>query len=484
MATKQVRTPGSRLGDDLYRLYLVALGWLFFPVYGEFFAFLLPTSNSALQWAYPIAAVAIQLGWIWSGFRGGPMSVSRASIIHELGAAVSPRSVLAPQLLRQAVAWGAGGALVGGVLTSIGDNFAFSISLPVSVACFLLLFSAVMWASVTMIAVRASGSLRMTYLGVAVIAGAIAVAVVVATGDVTSNFVLLTFAVLAVVGAAVAWIALDEVPVPSVWQRAGNLEAARSAMLEVDLHRMMIDLRGAGDNRATGTTRAPTRWLAMWRCLAPIRHAVPWSGFRVATCLVSAVLLLLLAPIDQGVVLLAIGAVWLVLGYEITRGIASVADHVSLLLHYPHNSFRLLASQLAASTVLGTALMSLTYGWWFLIDEQAAVVSMIIAAMGVVGGALQARLGSPDTTHFIETYGLANASAVLWARAAAGPLAVVVTVVLVFHGFALQPLEIGSDLESVFGSDLDVTTPARLLIGVVFVVSVSMTLRPLEKVTK
>jgi len=49
--------------------------------------------------------------------------VTRASLIHELGGAVSPRKVLVPQLLRQAMAWGVGGALVGGVLTSLGGDY-------------------------------------------------------------------------------------------------------------------------------------------------------------------------------------------------------------------------------------------------------------------------------------------------------------------------------------------------------------------------
>ena len=138
-----MRSPGSRLSDDLYRLYLMALAWLVFPVYGEGIAVVLPTADSTMRWVFPIIAVGVQLGSLWSGARGGPMSVSRASIIHELGAPVPAKRVLAPQLLRQAVAWGTGAAMVGGVLTSFGNNFGFAAAAVVSAACFLLLFAAV-----------------------------------------------------------------------------------------------------------------------------------------------------------------------------------------------------------------------------------------------------------------------------------------------------------------------------------------------------
>lgn len=480
MARNAVRSPGSRLGDDLYRLYLAALAWLVFPVYGEIFAVILPTSATTMRWTFPIAAICAQLGWLWSGSRGGPMAVTRASIVHELAAPVPRRRVLAPQLLRQAVAWGAGAAMVGGILTSFGDSYAFSIAFPVSVACFLLAFGAVMWALVVMVGGRATASERLPYLASALIA-AIGVSVVaILTEDITSMQALTVFGVAAVAGSAVAWHALDRVPVRTVWERARNLESARSAMLEVDFHRMMIDLRGAGDDKAEGETRLPSGWLPLWRCIAPIRHALPWSGIRLAASVIAAVLLLLFAPQDQGVVLLATGAVWLLLGYEITRGIASVAGQVSFLLHYPRNSAVLLAGQLAASVLLGGAAIALVYGWWFAVDTTEATVAVIVASMGVLGGGVQARLGSPNTTEMVQEYGLQNAAAALWLRAATAPIAVLVTIIVVFHGFALQPVDIGFDL----GFDIDLAGPARWLIAVLFLVSIATCLRPLEKAAR
>ena len=477
MATNKVRSPGSRLGDDLYRLYLLALAWLVFPVYGEAFAFVLPTSQATLRWVFPVVAILVQLGWFWSGVRGGPMTVTRASIVHELSAPIPARRVLAPQLLRQAIAWGAGGAMLGGVLTSIGDSFSFSEAAPVSAASFLLLFSAVMWASVVMVGLRSHKSLRIACMAAALTAAAAVSVPVIAAVSITSGDVVVVLGLSAIAGSATASWAINRVPVHSVWQRARNLESARSAMLEVDFHRMMIDLRGAGDNKAVGVTRLPTKRLpSMWRSLAPIRHALPWSGIRLSAGSLAAVLLLVFAPITQGVVLLAIGAVWLVLGYEITRGISAVADQVSFLTHYPHNSLRLLGGQLLASLTLGTLLLASSYGWWFVVDQTEATVATLVASMGIIGGAIQARLGSPDTTAFVENYGLETAAALLWIRATAAPIAVIVMTILVVHGFSLQPVDLGFDI--------DTSLIAQPLIPILFAVGLLISLAPLEKAAR
>ncbi len=449
-----------------------------FPVYGEGFAVVLPTSEATMQWVFPIAAICAQLGWIWSGARGGPMAVSRASIVHELAAPASRRRVLAPQLLRQAVAWGAGAAMTGGVLTSFGDSHQFSVAFPVSVACFLLAFGAVMWALVLMVGCRTVGPLRIAYVGSGCLAATLVALAVLLDASITTGVVLAVLGGIALAATAVAWHALDSVPVRLIWERARNLESARSAMLEVDFHRMMIDLRGAGDDRAVGHTQAPSRWLAMWRCLAPIRHALPWSGIRLPANAIAATLLLVWAPQDQGVVLIATGAVWLFVGYELTRGLASVAGHVSFLMHYPHNSGRLLAGQLAASLVLGTGFLAVVYGWSFASSRDVAIVPVIVAGMGIMGGAIQARLGSPNTTLMVQRYGLQNAAAALWMRAAAGPIAVLAAIIFVFHGFSLQPIDLGLG----DGLDFELASPARWLLGLLFLGSVATCLRPLEKV--
>jgi len=477
VAKQAVRSPGSRLSDDLYRLYLAGLGWLIFPIYGEGFAAALPTSESTMRWVFPIAAVCAQLGWLWSGARGGPMMVTRASLIHELGGPVSPRTVLAPQLLRQAMAWGVGGALVGGVLTSLGGSYSFSAAFSASAAGFLLSFASVAWALTVMVGVRSDGSLRTSYLASAVVAALVAVVTVLVTVSITTPIVLAVLLALAIAGAALAWHALSSIPVQTLWERSRNLESARSAMLEVDFHRMMIDVRSAGEGKPSGATRLPGRSLSWWRCLAPLRHSMPWSALRLAAATIAGLLLVAFAPLDQGVVLVAVGAVWLVVGYELTRGLAAIADQISFFVHYPRSSFPLLVGQLITSLGLGAALVALVNGWRLPIDRTAGFAAVLVAAMGIVGGAMQARLGSPDTTKFVSNYGLQNAAAMLWARAALAPLAVLVVAVLVFHGF-LEPLDLGPDV------DVDFTGPIRVLIAILFAGSLGICLMPLKRVAR
>lgn len=470
------RSPGSRLSDDLYRMYLLGLGWFVFPIYGAGFAEVLPTSSDSMRWAYTVATIIVAVGWLWSGARGGPMMVSRASIVHELGAPVSARAVLGPQLLRQAVGWASGGALAGGVLTSIGNEYSFAAAFAMSSAGFLLSFAAVAWASVVMVAVRRPNGVDGRYLASAVGAAVAVVGTVLMTRSVTSGLTMGVISIAAVVGGATAWHALGSVPVPSLWNRARNLESVRSAFIEVDFHRMMTDLRGAGDNRPAGRTRLPPRFTSLWRCVAPIRHAMPWSGLRLGMSLVAAVLLVVFAPLEQGIVLLSLAAVWLFVGYELTRGVAALADQVSFVLHYRRGSFPLLVGQVVVSFALGGLLIALVSGWRFGEDRSTATAAVLVAAMGIVGGAMQARLGSPDTMKLVSTYGLQSAAGLLWARAAAAPITLLLLVIVVFHGYGLQPLD--------YYRASDVAELARTAIPVLFASAVLICVRPLRRMAR
>ena len=108
----------------------------------------------------------------------------------------------------------------------------------------------------------------------------------------------------------------------------------------------------------------------------------------------------------------------------------------------------------------------------FAADPTAAIAATVLAAMGIVGGAVQARLGSPDTAAIVERFGLQPAASVLWARASAAPLAVLLAIVFVYHGVvAPGELEVGIDL----------TGPARLLLAAVFLMSTAVSIQPLRK---
>ena len=438
MAGDAIRSPGSRLSDDLYRLYLVAISWLIFPVYGEVFEAALPTSQSTLDWVFPALAIITQLWWLWSGFRGGPMTVTRASLVLELGAPVSARTILGPQLLRQAIGWGAGGVLIGGTLTALGDDFAFASAFVASAAGFLLGLGAAAWACTVMVGVRTSGGARAAFLGLAAVACVVVIATALVSSDLTSGTSLAALGAVAAVGLVAAWQALERVPLSLLWKRAGSLEDARSALQQVDFHRVLVNLRKAGESRAVGQSRRPGRWLSVWRLFAPIRHGLPWSAIRIAGGVGAGLLLLLTGDLDQGIVLAAFGAVWLLVGYELTRGLASIVEHSSFDVHYPRSSLPLIVGQVAVALLVGVVLIAPVVGWWLANGSVEGRAAAIVALCGIVAGALQARLGSPDTASFVNNYSLQGAAGLLWARALAGPLWVVVVVVLVFHGYELQ----------------------------------------------
>ena len=433
------RTAQSRLSDDLYRLYLVAMGWLLFPVYGEFFALALPTSPAALEWVFPIAVIGAQLGWLWSGARGGPMMVLQGSIIHELLAPVSARRTLAPQLLRQALAWGTAGAVLGGLLTSLAGEFTFTRASQVSIAGFLLALGATFWGANLMVGVRSTGPLQALLVGASAAAAVTATVASLVLDRVGNGASLGVLAFVATVGASLSYKSLDNVPVHSLWHRARRLESARSALLAVDLHRMLIDLRRAGESTAVGNSRPPTgHWLSAWRAIAPLRHGTPWSAIRIGAATTAALLLAIFDTLDEGIALAAFGLMWLVVGYELTRGLAALADHVGFVVHFPKGSFQLLIGQLAASVAFASVLIVAINGWLFFVDSQTGAGAVILAVMGILAGAVQARLGSPPTATFMQNYGVSNAAALLWMRAAAAPIIIAVTVLLAFHGY-LQP---------------------------------------------
>lgn len=478
MAGNAIRSPGSRLSDDLYRLYLVAMSWLIFPVYGDIFEAVLPTSQSTLRWVFPALAIVTQLGWLWSGFRGGPMTVTRASLVLELGAPVSARTILGPQLLRQAIGWGAGGVVLGGTLTALGDDFAFASALVASAAGFLLGFGAGAWACTLMVGVRSAGTTRTLYVGLAAVACVAVIATALVASDLTSGASLAVLGAVAAIGSVTAWQALEAVPLPLLWKRARSLEDARSALQQVDFHRVLVNLRNAGESRPIGRSRRPGRWLSWWRLFAPIRHGLPWSGLRIAAGVGAGVLLLLSGDLDQGFVLAAFGAVWLLVGYELTRALASIVEHSSFDVHYPRSSLPLIAGQVLVTFVIGVALIVPVTGWWLLNDSIEGRAAAIVAFSGIVAGALQARLGSPDTARFVNQFSLQGAAGLLWARALAAPLWVVIIVVLAFHGYELQTNEFLSEAQ------IEVAPIALSVLPAAFIGVVLVCINPLRSLTR
>ena len=214
-------TPSSRLGDDLYRLYLACMAWFFLPFYGALFNELLPSEWSQFDDAFDIAVVVACLAGVWSGVRGGPFMVTRAVILHELGSPVSKRRLLLPWLIRQAAAWAMAAAVTATVLIVLADQnaFGYEVAFSTSAAAILAAWSAVFLAASTMVATHQPGQAYRVGFAVAAVLAVVVGAVVLGTPMRGWNGI----AVLGFAAAAstlLAVLALAFAPVEPLWRRA------------------------------------------------------------------------------------------------------------------------------------------------------------------------------------------------------------------------------------------------------------------------
>ena len=144
-------TPGTRLRDDLYVLYLVALSWFVLPVYGRALALLFPSHSSMFGRWLDVAVAATTLGALWWGMEGGPLVVSRAAVVYELGSPTSRFRILAPRLIRQALTGatfaGVGGALLLAMNGGTQDDAteAALVSVVCGLAAATVVFQATVW---------------------------------------------------------------------------------------------------------------------------------------------------------------------------------------------------------------------------------------------------------------------------------------------------------------------------------------------------
>ena len=202
---------------------------------------------------------------------------------------------------------------------------------------------------------------------------------------------------------------------------------------------------------------------------------MPWSIIRLGAGVAASILLIAFDALEHGVWLSIFGVAWLFIGYEITRGLAALADHVGFVSHFPGGSMRLLVGQLVASLIFGGALIAIGAAWSMLIDFGLGAGATLLAFAGILGGAMQARLGSPPTATFMQKYGIQMAAGLLWARAAAAPLALLVVVILTFHGYVDPGLIVIPEI-----AEFDIAGAARGVIPAVLIGAALAAVQPLE----
>ena len=483
MESGAVLSPTTRLSDDLYALYLAALGWLLLPIYGTIAAEALPSQWSGFDSA--LSAIVAASGGIafWTGARGGPLMVTRAAMIHELGSPADRRRLLLPRLVRQAVGWGMGAAIVATVLLVLADSeaFGFGAAFRVSVVSSLAAVGAMFQATSWLVVLRGPCRCRLARRAAAAVAPLVLIGYALLGGGFVSGAGAAVLLSVTLWSLAVGVYLIDDAPVETLWSRALAFESLRSAVQTADFRRVVLDLRNVADQPAVGRSASlGLGWLPtqIWRYLAAVRHvAVP----HVARLAVSLVLVgvLLSSDVDQGIVILGVAGSLALLGLELTGPLASTADHLTLAMHYRRGSVTVLGSQVALTLVLaallasGAAVMAVALGG---LDSDGRLLTglALLALAGGLSATIQARLGSPNLVELLDRYGPDLLGLVLWLRALAGPLLLLAATVVVFHRF-VRP-------EYLVGLDADWSLmPWDPVIGVLMLGAILVSIKPLEQ---
>ena len=434
-----VLTPSSRLGDDLYRLYLACMAWFFLPFYGALFNELLPSEWSQFDIAFDLVVIVICLAGVWSGARGGPFMVSRAVILHELGSPASRRRLLLPWLVRQAAAWAMAAAVAATVIIVLADqeSFGYRVALLISLAAILAAWSGVFLAAATLVATHESGQALRTGSGIALIVAAV-IGAVIADISLSEWTGIVVLAIVACASTGLTAHALATVPVEPLWRRATAVESMRSSLQQFQFQRVLVDLRNATEQPpfSTGSRIAwPGLALPLWRYLAAVQHSLVWHVLRLATFTAGTAALFWWGDLEQGIVALGLAGFALLIGIEVSGAVSATADQLAFVVHYPRGSGRILRGQVLTSVLIATFLGACAVAGRVASEPRAAAGVLVICLAGALGAAVQARLGSPDVARLLARFGPEMLSNVLWGRALLGPLMVLSTTVAVYHQF-------------------------------------------------
>jgi hypothetical protein len=435
----------------MYSLYLAGIAWLVLPVYASVVAEVLPSDLGRFDRIVDSAAAVILVAPVWLGYRGGPILVNRAVVVHELGSPLGRRAVLLPRLIRQAAAYAALAALAADGLAAMGDPSSFGYRLAArssfvaAVATFTATALTVSWLVVWKTE-RADpealpvASRRLVAAANLAAAGGVA-AVVVSQRSLTSPIGGVALLGALVLGSAAAWLAAGSVPVHHLWRRATALEGMRSAALSFDFQRVLVSLRRAVD--LTEARRFPIplarRWMphGLWRYLAGFQRGWNTRFGQLAAGAVAAGAVAIAGP-SNGLVAVSISVAGMMTGLELASPVAAAAGQTYLAVHYPRGSMPVLRSHLLTAVASAAVVATLALGWLAGRDDPTTAAGAGgLFVFGTVASAVQGRLGSPDLVGLTDRFGMWLPQ-VLWVRAFLGPLLCLGLTIVVFHGW-LRP---------------------------------------------
>lgn len=415
----------SRFLSDLYILYLAAILWFVVPVYGVGLSLILPSDVQSFDVGLDIIGACAAVGaFVW-GAKGGPLALSRSTIVYELGSPVSRTSLLWPPLARQTLFGGMLAALAGMLMLAMNGGAEDGLAIParVSAVCLGTAAALVLQAAGWLVVLRGHAGPR-RLLGGANAVASLATGVFVASGgSLSSNVGLVLLGAVAVVSAGVAVVGLQWVPIDVLWKQAAALDAMRSSMQTFDFHRVLLDLRRASGPKQVSRVRLARAWMptALWRQLAAMQHEAASHLGRLLVAGFALAALVGFADGWQGITLLAIAGCAGFIGLEFSGSLAATADQRGFVVHYPRGSAYVLRTQLATMLALTLLVGGIMVGWQLPSQTSDASVALLLCGFGALGAALQARLGSPDLGKLVGTFGIGALGPLLWGRAMLGP---------------------------------------------------------------
>lgn len=463
-------SPGSRLSDDLYSLYLAGLGWLVLPFYGDGLSEVLPSDYASIDRGVDIGVAVVIVAAVWFGYRGGPLMVSRAGVLHELASGASRRTMLYPRLLRQLAARSALGAVAGSVILalSVPGEYELGPALSMSIVFAFGLALSVSQSMLWHVVFSSAAGRRPWFIAAALVPPVAAAAWAISGQTFFGGLGLLGLAAAAVGSLMMALLALDVTPIDRLWGRARALETLRSSMQTVDFQKLLLDMRSVSDRPKVARFSLAKPWMPtpVWRQVSALQHGLGGQLVRLGLACAVITSLLVFSDPANGVVALAIAASAAVIGFDLAVPIAGTADQIPFLVHYPRGSGRVLQSQMF--TAVGLALViggAVTAGEWGDSTSNAAG-TLILFMIGTLASLMQARIGSPDVAKMADVLPVSMIAPILWGRAVSGPLLLLGATIAVSHQH-FRPDELGA-----------VWTQVLLFCSFALVV---VTLNPLEK---
>lgn len=414
--------------DLLWPIYLFCLAWIFTPIYVGVLALVLPINETDVDKLLLIALVLVGPLACWSGFKGGPLLLSEATVLFDLvlGRKQTPLSeaIVKQGLLAAAVGGVAGVCLVA---MSANEDFSLSSSLWPTVRGFgvgvMYVALAVLWST--------TGKRRILDRLIAVVCSA---APIVTDALNPAGSTLVTLAVMGVglVSSSYAVWRCTAIPVPVLWERSRGLANLTVSTRLLDLHSFMSQLRSFRDGPRVHRgflVRGKLVPLSVWRFVRFLSNAPVVALLRIVLITLTIAVGLIIVPSTNAAFMLS-GVLLFVAGTCLAEPIGSLSAQPLLSNVAAIRWVSLLVGQLV---LVSAAVATVALASWVAADLWNAAPPfwswMGLAVAAAIATSLQARNGLPDVAKILDTFGFSLLGTTLATRALV-PIAVTLSAVI------------------------------------------------------